>query len=184
MDRYWLLTNTCYGSWLPGDARGFVGHVREHRLEEEEEDGRVVHDVPGTEYDKGMIGLQQAAVERMTGPPIQLEVTHAEVLLAQFRETARFRRWSILAAAIMHNHFHLVVGVPGDPKPGKILGDFKSWGTRALTQRFGEPASETWWTERGSKRKLPNESAVCRAIEYVLHKQPNPLVTWTPEAAM
>ena len=27
MERYWLLTNTCYGNWLPGDARGFVGRV-------------------------------------------------------------------------------------------------------------------------------------------------------------
>ena len=25
MDRYWLLSNTCYGTWLPGKERGFVG---------------------------------------------------------------------------------------------------------------------------------------------------------------
>lgn len=45
MDRYWLLTWTCYGQWLPGDARGFVGNVRE-------EDGtQISHNVPGTPYD-------------------------------------------------------------------------------------------------------------------------------------
>src|SRR5947209_816005 len=27
MDRYWFLTWTTYGTWLPGDARGFVGRV-------------------------------------------------------------------------------------------------------------------------------------------------------------
>ena len=27
MDRYWLLTWTTYGTWLPGDARGFVSNV-------------------------------------------------------------------------------------------------------------------------------------------------------------
>ena len=29
MDRYWLLTWHTYGTWLPGDRRGFVGRVRE-----------------------------------------------------------------------------------------------------------------------------------------------------------
>jgi hypothetical protein len=84
----------------------------------------------------------------------------------------------------MFNHFHIVVGVSGDPMPSKVLGDFKSWATRALSQRFGAPASDTWWTERGSKRKLPNEEAILAAIHYVLYDQPNPLVTWSPETGL
>jgi REP element-mobilizing transposase RayT len=53
-------------------------------------------------------------------------LAHAEALLTQFQETARIRGWELRAVAIMFNHFHIVVGVPGDPKPSKILGDFKS----------------------------------------------------------
>ncbi len=180
MDRYWLLTNTCYGTWLPGGPHGFVGHVWEHRPEDSAEDRRVVHDLPGTPCDEDIPELQQAARKRMRGPPIQLTLEQALVLLEQFQETARIRGWSIEAAAIMGNHFHLVVGVSGDPKPGKILGDFKSWGTRRLSERFGEPLSETWWTERGSKRKLAGETARRQASHYVLYRQPNPLVTWSP----
>ena len=60
---------------------------------------------------------------------------HAETALTQFRETADVRGWSIRAVAIMFNHFHIVVGVPGDPPPSKILGDFKSWTTRALSEQ-------------------------------------------------
>jgi hypothetical protein len=37
VDRYWLLTNTSYGNWLPGDRRGFVGRVWEHRPSEPDE---------------------------------------------------------------------------------------------------------------------------------------------------
>ncbi len=44
MDRYWLLTWTCYGHWLPGDSRGFVGNVLNDLGE------RVVHNLPGTPY--------------------------------------------------------------------------------------------------------------------------------------
>ena len=68
--------------------------------------------------------------------------------------------------------------------PSKILGDFKNWCTRTLSRRFGEPPSQTWWTERGSKRKLPDEDALRAAIHYVLCKQPNPLLTWSPTTGL
>jgi REP element-mobilizing transposase RayT len=184
MDRYWLLTNTCYGNWLPGDRRGFVGRVWEHRPDDPEENLRVIHAVPGIPYDEDIGGSEEAAHARLRAPPIHLEVSHAEEFLRQIRETAKFRGWELRAVAVMFNHFHIVVGAPGDPKPSKLLGDFKSWGTRALSKRFGVPASETWWTERGSKRKLPDERALATAIHYVLFDQPNPLVTWSPETRL
>ncbi|MFL5243270.1 MAG: hypothetical protein ACJ8FY_14285 [Gemmataceae bacterium] len=40
------------------------------------------------------------------------------------------------------------------------------------------PPSETWWTTKGSKRKLPDERALENAINYVLYKQAHPLVIW------
>jgi REP element-mobilizing transposase RayT len=184
MDRYWLLTNTCYGNWLPGARLGFVGRVWEHREQDSDSEPRVTHDLPGTPYDEDISGLEQASRTLMQGPPIHLISIQADVLLSQFRETARFRKWELRAVAILFNHFHIVVGVMGDPNPSKVLGDFKSWGTRTLSKSFGEPASKTWWTERGSKRKLPDERAITAARRYVLFDQPNPLVTWSPETGL
>ncbi len=180
MDRYWLLTNTCYGTWLPGKESGFVGHVWEHRSIDPQSDARVVHNIPGTSCDENLPGLERAAQSLMKGPPIHLDLARAETALAQFQETTKHRGWEIDAVAIMYNHFHMVVGVAGDPAPAKILGDFKSWATRRLTKTFGAPKSETWWTERGSKRKLKDEVARLAAIHYVLYKQPSPLLTWSP----
>ncbi|MCI0684690.1 MAG: transposase [Gemmataceae bacterium] len=184
MDRYWLLTNTLYGTWLPGSVRGFVGQVREHRDDDPTDQARVTHDVPGTPCDEDMPGLEEASRERMKGPPLHLTTAHADELFAQFQETARHRGWELRAVAIMFNHFHIVVGVPGDPNPSKILGDFKSWGTRKLSAVFGAPASETWWTQGGSKRKLKDEQALAAAIHYVLYEQPEPLLTWSPETGL
>jgi REP element-mobilizing transposase RayT len=181
MDRYWLLTNTCYGNWLPGDRRGFVGHVQEHRPSDSAEPARVRHSLPGSFYDAEMPGLEQASRNLLKGPPVHLTARHAEVLLGQFRETAAHRGWKLLAVAIMFNHFHLVVGVMGDPSPSKILGDFKSWGTRSLNDAFGPTESGTWWTERGSKRKLRNNAALIGGVRYVLYDQPNAILTWSPE---
>jgi REP element-mobilizing transposase RayT len=181
VDRYWFLTNTCYGNRLPGDARGFVGRVWDHRPDDPEDRRRVTHNLPGDPCDEDIPGLHQASRSLMKGPPIRLEAAHADVALSQFQETARIRGWAIVAVAIMVDHFHLVVGVPGDPSPSKILGDFKSWGTRALSGHFGEPASKTWWTERGSKRRLKDAASIAAAVHYVLYEQPSPLLTWSPE---
>jgi REP element-mobilizing transposase RayT len=179
--RYWLLSNTTYGTWLPGDRRGSVTSVRDLRPSDEESSSRVEHDVPGEPWEDPLPSLERSARAQMKGPPIYLDVEKAEVLLKQFQETAAYRGWNLHAVAIMANHWHIVVEVADDPEPRKILADFKAYGTRALNREFGKTPAETWWTDKGSKRKLPDERAVENATNYVLYKQPNPLVVWSRE---
>src|SRR5262249_54974564 len=115
MERYWLLTTTFYGTWLPGDPRGFVSQVRDRRDDQPETLVRQEHNDPGTAYDRGLPGLHRAAQEQMKGPPIYITAHQATVLGAQFHETASHRGWQLRAVAIMANHLHIVVGVKGDP---------------------------------------------------------------------
>ena len=181
MDRFWLLTSTFYGNWLPGDPRGFVSSVRDHRPGDPDYLSRFEHDLPGTDYDRDMPGLFRAAEEAMKGDPVRVVKSQACVLLAQFKETAAYRGWGLLAASIMLNHVHLVVGVPGDPDPSDLLRDFKAYGSRALNKRWGKPRSGTWWTASGSKRILRGDSAVPDAVRYVTKKQWSPLAVWFGE---
>jgi REP element-mobilizing transposase RayT len=191
MDRYWLLTSTFYGNWLPGDPRGFVSRVRDLRIGDQlsmaqltpsERPRRLEHDIPGTPCDADMPGLFRHAQDQLKGPVISLTLEHAEVLVQQLHETAGYRGWQLLAVAVMENHTHLVVGVPGDPDPEKVLGDFKAYGSRALNRRWGKPPNGTWWTYSGSKRKLADARAVRDAIIYV-RDQWRPLIVWlSPEA--
>lgn len=169
MDRYWLLTWTCYGNWLPGDERGFVGNVRDS-------DGvQTVHNIPGTPYDADLPLLEAWVHQHMTGSPVTLEPPEAEAMIEQYQETTRIRHWSLEAASVMHNHTHLVVGVPGDPDPQSILETFKSWATRAVKKVRPLPSNGSFWTAKGSKRKLADEAALGSAVIYVVKKQPNPL---------
>jgi REP element-mobilizing transposase RayT len=171
LDRYWFFTWTTYGTWLPGDPRGFVSNVRVGPGPE------VRHNIPGTPQEEDLPGLEHAARATLQGPSIFLTKDQADVLLAQFHETANIRRWWLIAIAVMGPHVHLVVGVPGDPDPSDILGDFKSYGSRVLNRRWPRPKSGTWWTESGSKRKLPDERAVLTAVAYV-RDQESPLASW------
>jgi REP element-mobilizing transposase RayT len=188
----WLLTWTTYGTWLPGDERGFVGFVREEepadlrqRLEASRADDaraddasrRVIHNIPGTPYDRDMPGLQRYAREQMRGQPVWLTPPQANTFLGEAQRTAVFRAWRLLAAAVMANHVHLVVGVPDDLPGERLLQEFKSYGSRVLNQQYGRPESGTWWTKSGSTRFLPNERAVAAAVEYV-RRQQRPLALW------
>jgi len=171
MDRYWLLTWTTYGSWLPGDERGFVGELRDTSW------AKLLHNAPGTTYDSDVPLLERFAREALKGPVVRLVEAQGRALLDQFHETATYRKWLLLAAAVMANHAHIVVGVEGDPEPSDILRDFKSYGSRALNKRWPRPESDTWWTESGSKRKLKGEANVLAGMRYVRDQQ-YPLVVW------
>src|SRR5258707_9029958 len=179
--RAWLLSNTTYGTWLPGDPRGSVTSVRDQRSGDEPTPFRFEHDIPGEPYEDELPGLRRSALVHMKGPPINLDLEKAELILPQFQETAGYRGWNLRAVAIMVNHYHIVVEVPDDPSPTKILADFKAYATRTLNRGYGVPPNETWWTEKGSKRKLKDDRALADAIKYVLYKQWKPLVVWSSE---
>jgi len=171
MDRVWLLTWTTYGTRLPGDERGTVSNIVDAS-------GRHRWNAPGTPAAGGLRGLVADAAATMRGPPVWLTTEHALVLLAQFRETAAYRGWSMIAAAVLSNHAHLVVGVGGDPHPDTLLRDFKSYGSRRLNRSFPLPQSGTWWTQGGSTHKLPDDEAVRAKTAYV-EQQANPLIVWS-----
>lgn len=171
-DRYWLLTWTMYGNWLPGDKRGFVSNVRHGNGPE------IRHNIPGTEYDADMPRLEEYARSRLVRKPVRIDLPQAKALFAQFKETAAYRGWRLFAVAIMANHCHIVIGVPGDPEPSTLLQSLKSYGSRTLNRQSKRPDSGTWWTKSGSKRKLPDDAAVLAAIQYVVDQE-HPLLVWT-----
>ncbi len=78
----------------------------------------------------------------------------------------------------MDNHTHLVVTVTGDPDPGHMLELFKSWATRAVKKVRPLPTSGTFWTAKGSRRKLPDDEALRNGVVYVVCKQSKPLAVW------
>jgi REP element-mobilizing transposase RayT len=167
--RCWLLTWTTYGTWLPGDERGFVSSVPQP------EGPQRRHNIVGTPYDRHKPSLVRASQKQQKHESVLLTHALAMALLDQFHETADHRCWRIHAVAIMRNHVHLVVGVAGDPPPDTLLRDFKSYASRALNDRFGR--HERWWTESGSKRKLPDEPSLIAGVRYVRDQQ-RPLVIW------
>jgi REP element-mobilizing transposase RayT len=169
IERYWLLTWTTYGTWLPGDSRGFVSEVRD------EAGDKVLHNLPGTPCDRDLQALQAYAASIRSEDAVWFDLAKAQAVAEQLREMAAHRGWWVLALAVMANHVHVVVGVPGDPDPEKLLGDFKAWATRRLKR--GWPGRDQWWTDGGSKRRKKTAQAIRAAVAYV-RDQANALVVW------
>jgi len=167
----WLLTWTTYGSWLPGDDRGFVTRVRDQEGES------VIHNQYGTPCDAYMPGLRAYAQEIQRQTASFLDLPQAEALSDQLQQTARVRNWRLHSLAIMANHVHLIVEADEDVPSSKLLGDFKAYGTRRLRELAQRPTAR-FWTERGSTRLLTNQQALSAAIQYV-QRQAHPLVIWT-----
>ena len=173
MDRYWFLTWTTYGSWLPGDDRGY------HNAADQNSENHVGKLGPARMPNER---LQRAAIATLSGPPIFLNHHKADEVYAQFHETCAIRGWRLAACGIMTTHCHVALSVPADIEPEVILRDLKSYASRRLNREFGKPRSETWWTESGSKRRLKSEQDVEATVEYI-RRQPNPLLIWIRDDA-
>lgn len=172
--RVWFLTWTTYATWLPGDARGFVSPKFDRSPAEPR------NNLPQTPYDANHPYLHDMAASNVRGEPIFLIQEQADAIKQQLTETARHRHWQICVGAILSNHLHLLVGIMDDPDPLILLRDFKSYASRCLNRLSGKPASGTWWTEQGSKRKVKDSRHFENVRSYIL-RQANPLVVWESE---
>jgi hypothetical protein len=141
----YFFTWTTYGTWLPGDERGWV-------------DG-ATHEMHFTaDPDR-----QEQARARMVETPVTL--TPAQRLLVErvIRDHCRIRRWALHVVNVRTQHVHVVASIDRDPKAA--LAEFKAWATRRLKE--AEPDRRHWWTEGGSKRPVKGEDDLEDLVTYV-----------------
>lgn len=180
-----LLTWTTYGSWLPGDERGWA-----------EKPGR---------FREPDSSRAMSARQRMTEPEVTLGCEQRRIVEGTIADHCQIRRWHLHACCCRTQHVHVVVSA-ANRKPDDVMDQFKAWCTRRLKEhaasrlkpdaqaknslnlcdKAGSIAMETpaaavtaavsgirqnWWTQRGSKRQLYNQESLEAAIRYVLEGQ-------------
>jgi REP element-mobilizing transposase RayT len=141
----YFLTWVTYGTWLPGDERGWVEYHHGWQLPD-----------PVRE---------QEARARMTEDACLLTPEQRLAVEAQIADTCAHRGWRLHAVNCRSNHVHVVVSADV-ANPKKIRSDLKAWATRALKQKF-DSARENWWAERGSIRWLNTDDDLEAATLYV-----------------
>jgi REP element-mobilizing transposase RayT len=140
----YFLTWVTYGTWLPGDGRGWVEYKFGWRMPN-----------PIRELE---------ARARMTEDACVLAPEQRRIVEAQIAETCAHRGWTLHAVNCRSNHVHAVVSA-NVLSPKKIRVDLKAWATRCL--RASDPKCENWWAERGSIRYLNGEESLHDTTFYV-----------------
>lgn len=147
----YFLTWTTYGTWLPGDNRGWAQRPGQLRMPDPAREAR--------------------ARERMVEDEFRLtDETRSRVETA-IRRHAEYRSWGLHALAVRSNHVHCVVTALMHT-PEQVMTQFKAWSTRSLQAFY--PERRHFWTKRGSTRKLFTEESLLAAIRYVNECQGDP----------
>jgi REP element-mobilizing transposase RayT len=167
----YFLTWTTYGTWLPGDERGWVKRGEGFQLPD-----------PIRRSD---------AEARMTEDACSLDNEQRKLVETTIADHCRIRGWYLHTVNCRTNHVHVVVTASRDPD--EVREQFKAWCTRKLKElqqsrtrsatlarrasegrlparRASEVVSDirrNWWTERGSKRFIGDEESLEAVIRYV-----------------
>ena len=137
-----MVTWTTYGSWLPGDKRGYV------------KDGQILQ---GDEV------MLQLCKKLQKGPTIQLNKQEKEIVYQAISQETRRISQKVEALAVCTNHVHLALRLHQE-SIGRVVSRYKSGATRAL-HRNGR--SDRIWTTGFDKRFCFTETEMAERIAYI-----------------
>ena len=157
----YLITFTCYGTWLHGEEKGSVDDQ---------------HNRPGTPFLPPDVELRALEQCQMDQPPYLLDEVRRTTVRNAIVEVCRYRDWTLSALHVRGNHAHAVVAAAVPPE--KIMNDFKAYASRALNEAGLDDRQRKRWTRHGSTRYLWYPQHVASAVAYVLKGQGEPMATY------
>jgi len=145
----YFITWTAYGTWLPGDERGWQRRDGGHRL-------------PPNEL------LKKMAESDMQEAAFCLSQADREIVQQTIARHCEIRGWKLHAVNARSNHIHVVVTAPSY-KPETVRDQFKAWCTRHL--KPNHLGRIRFWTEGASCRWINLEDDLEAAICYTKDAQ-------------
>lgn len=166
----YFITWTCYGTWLPGDDRGWT---KWHK---------------GDQIPQPL--LADWCRDQMVEKPVLLNDQERNLVNETVARHCEIRAWHLYAVNCRTNHCHCVIAAGGHGGE-QVRDQLKLWCTRKLkefhlkrkgasppvapvTPGGNHPTSDIrrhWWTRKGSVRHLFDEQSLEAAIFYTLQAQ-------------
>ena len=140
------ITWTTYGTWLPGDARGWIKS-----------------NYNGIRSPDRKLELQSLA--RMAEDAIELTIPQRQLVEETIRQHCTIRNWHLHAVNARTNHVHVVVEVPIGQPLGDIVRSWKTFTARLANIRLGRSGPS--WEADYFDRYMRNEQHLAQTIEYV-----------------
>jgi len=146
----YFLTWTTYGSWLPGDERGWT---KRHG-----------------KFEQANRSLERHAEMLLDDEGVILTPEQRRIVESTIARHCELRGWRLWIVQARTNHVHVVVTAK-DVHPDTVMEQCKAWCTRKLKEADPLAARERWWTERGSTRYINHGDGLEKAILYVRDAQ-------------
>ena len=133
----YFLTCPTYGTWLPGDERGWVDHRKGWQLPDP--------------------SVKREAEARMTEEACVLDLEQRELVERTIADHCHIRGWVLHAVNCRTNHLHVVVSAPVPPKQVQV--QLKAWCTRRLRELEGRRRESRVTISRCAKSGGQNAAA-------------------------
>jgi len=151
------ITWTTYGTWLPGDARGWVK--------------RRVWGIQAPDQN-----VEQQAKTLMAESAVLLTPDQRALVEQTIADHCRIRGWTLHAVNARTNHVHVVV--TADRDHDDVRDQFKAWCSQRLSDQAGlrqrvakKAGRRHWFTEGGDTELIDSEEYLQSAITYVTERQ-------------
>ena len=144
-----MLTWTTYGTWLPGDTRGW----------EKRDNGPQMPNA----------SLEEWCRRQMISDAVLLQHHDRKCVESACQSHCDHRGWRLLAVNARTNHVHVVAVV--DVNPQKARDQLKANCTQALRKQSEPLIRDRTWTRGGDCHVLESDDAVTAAVKYVVEGQ-------------
>ncbi|KAA5542146.1 hypothetical protein FYK55_15160 [Roseiconus nitratireducens] len=144
-----FITWTTYGTWLPGDYRGW----RKRKTGEQ----------PPQPL------LADWCRNRLKEPAVFLDPRQRIAVNDRIRQHAAIRNWELHAVSVRSNHVHVVVTACVTPK--RVRDQFKANATTALRRMRDPMTRQRVWTKGGDIILIDRDDDLQRAVTYVMEAQ-------------
>jgi REP element-mobilizing transposase RayT len=151
LDNYgYFITWTTYGTWLPGDSRGWRKN--------------------GYRPMEPQPLLEDWCRARMLQSPVILDSVHRSKIEAVCRDHAKRRSWNLIAMNARSNHVHVVVQAPNH-SPQIVRDQLKANATRVLREPPEAIIQQKLWTRGGDCELIRTETDLEQIVAYVIEGQ-------------
>ena len=146
-----FITWTTYGTWLPGDMRGWRRKG-------------------GNQIPQPL--LVEWCRKRMTGEAVLLEPNDRRTIEEACHAHCNHRSWHLYAVNARTNHVHVVVAA--DMSPQKVRDQLKANCTAALRRQAQPLLLVRTWSKGGDCDILDTDDDVCAAVMYTSERRSEP----------
>lgn len=147
-----LITWTTYGTWIPGDKRGWRKRKAGQKLPQPL--------------------LADWCRRRMTGDVVLLKPNDRRTIESAYKNHCEYRGWHLFAVNARTNHVHVVVAAVAAPQT--VRDQLKANCTKELRRHPTPLNVAKTWTKGGDCEVLDTDDDVHDAVLYVIEGQEKP----------